>query len=196
MAEQGFDISKYITAADIVSAVTAGIVAYIRNKPKVDKKKPQPQQPQEPTAPAAEPAPSANDYVDNVKDQISYMTKNPRKMMFSHGNINGLPPTKIPLTGVGGRMAGNVIYGDLENLADEAGLFDGTFADANDVANALVAFGAKKGMNLNTLLNMMKHMPDKTFSALAQNIDSGTADDFLSNCFTQWHAAAGSSLVL
>lgn len=194
MAE-GFDISKYITAADIAAAVTAGIVAYIRNKPKVDKKKPQPQQPQEPTAPAAEPAPAptANDYVDNVKDQISYMTKKPR-FGFSHGNINGLPPTKIPLTGSGGRLAGNIIYGDLENLADEAGLFDGTFADANDVANALVAFGAKKGMNLNTLLNMMKHMPDDTFSALAQNIDSGTADDFLTNCFTQWHAAAGSSL--
>lgn len=189
MAE-GFDISKYITAADIAAAVSAGIVAYIRNKPKVDKKKPQ-----EPTAPAAEPAPSANDYVDNVKDQISYMTKKPR-FGFSHGNINGLPPTKIPLTGVGGRMAGNVIYGDLENLADEAGLFDGTFADANDVANALVAFGAKKGMNLNTLLNMMKHMPNDTFSALAQNIDSGTADDFLTNCFTQWHAAAGSGLGL
>lgn len=42
MAEEGFDISKYITAADIVAAVTAGVIAYIKNKPKVDDKKNQP----------------------------------------------------------------------------------------------------------------------------------------------------------
>ena len=42
MADEGFDISKYITAADIVAAVTAGVIAYIKNKPKVDDKKNQP----------------------------------------------------------------------------------------------------------------------------------------------------------
>lgn len=42
MAE-GFDISKYITAADIAAAVTAGIIAYVRNKPKLDNKKGQTQ---------------------------------------------------------------------------------------------------------------------------------------------------------
>ena len=36
MAENGFDISKYIKAEDIVAAVAAGVVAYIRNRPKVD----------------------------------------------------------------------------------------------------------------------------------------------------------------
>lgn len=42
MAEKGFDITKYITAEDIVAAVAAGVVAYIRNRPKVDDKKQQP----------------------------------------------------------------------------------------------------------------------------------------------------------
>lgn len=42
MAESGFDISKYIKAEDIVAAVAAGVVAYIRNRPKVDDKKQQP----------------------------------------------------------------------------------------------------------------------------------------------------------
>ena len=42
MAENGFDISKYIKAEDIVAAVAAGVVAYIRNRPKVDDKKQQP----------------------------------------------------------------------------------------------------------------------------------------------------------
>ena len=42
MAEKGFDITKYITAEDIVAAVAAGVVAYKRNSPKVDDKKQQP----------------------------------------------------------------------------------------------------------------------------------------------------------
>ena len=50
-----FDISQYITAADIVSAVTAGVIAYIRNKPKPDKKKQQQEAPgadEQPTTPS------------------------------------------------------------------------------------------------------------------------------------------------
>ncbi len=38
-----FDISKYVTAADVASAVTAGIIAYIRNRPKTDDQQQQPQ---------------------------------------------------------------------------------------------------------------------------------------------------------
>lgn len=41
MAQQGFDISKYITAADIVSAVTAGTIAYLTYKTKQDEPKPE-----------------------------------------------------------------------------------------------------------------------------------------------------------
>ena len=63
MARQGFDISRYITAADIVSAVTAGIIAYLTYKTKQEEPKPeQPQQGQQPQAaqprgqaPAAQP---------------------------------------------------------------------------------------------------------------------------------------------
>ena len=63
MEQQGFDISKYITAADIVSAVTAGTIAYLTYKTKQEEPKPeQPQQGQQPQAaqprgqaPAAQP---------------------------------------------------------------------------------------------------------------------------------------------
>ena len=63
MARQGFDISRYITAADIVSAVTAGTIAYLTYKTKQEEPKPeQPQQGQQPQAaqprgqaPAAQP---------------------------------------------------------------------------------------------------------------------------------------------
>ncbi len=57
MAEQGFDISKYITAADIAAAVTAGIVAYMSNNAQAqDEQQPQVKQPQGATdASAADP---------------------------------------------------------------------------------------------------------------------------------------------
>lgn len=42
MAESNFDISKYITAADIAAAVTAGIVAYMSNNAQAqDEQQPQ-----------------------------------------------------------------------------------------------------------------------------------------------------------
>ena len=47
MAESNFDISKYITAADIAAAVTAGIVAYMSNNAQAqDEQQPQVKQPQ------------------------------------------------------------------------------------------------------------------------------------------------------
>ena len=51
MTQQGFDISKYITAADIAGAVAAGAVAYLTYKTKQEEPKPeQPQQGQQPQA--------------------------------------------------------------------------------------------------------------------------------------------------
>ena len=56
MAEQNFDISKYITTQDVVAAVTAGTIAYVTYN--TNQNEPKPEQPQaaEPTAnPTADP---------------------------------------------------------------------------------------------------------------------------------------------
>lgn len=69
MAQQGFDISKYITAADIVSAVTAGTIAYLTYKTKQEDQPSQPgqeQQPQGQQPQAEQPAPQVSPDVDDV----------------------------------------------------------------------------------------------------------------------------------
>ena len=86
MAQQGFDISKYITAADIVSAVTAGTIAYVTYKTKQDEPKPeqpqgqQPQgqpQPEQPVRPQPQATPTAADAANTAISLPTTLPKDP-----------------------------------------------------------------------------------------------------------------------
>ena len=81
MAQQGFDISKYITAADIVSAVTAGTIAYLTYKTKQDEPKPEQPQGQQPQGQATPTTGSkATDFYDEVPD-VPEMTPQDNSMV-------------------------------------------------------------------------------------------------------------------
>lgn len=61
LVKEEFDISQYITAADVASAIMAGVIAYIKNRPKVDDQQQQPQggASKEPRATGGKPAAAA-----------------------------------------------------------------------------------------------------------------------------------------
>ena len=81
MAQQGFDISKYITAADIVSAVTAGTIAYLTYKTKQDEPKPEQPQGQQPQGQATPTTGSkATNFYDEVPD-VPEMTPQDNSMV-------------------------------------------------------------------------------------------------------------------